>query len=84
MNDTVFVDGFIAKAPHERAPDFVKASVSIKMKDLIEFAKQHHKDGWLNIDIKESRGGKYYAALNTWEPKKQEDPKDDFNDEIPF
>lgn len=29
-SDIEFVDGLIVKAPHERAPDFVKASISIK------------------------------------------------------
>jgi len=98
--DKVFVEGVIFKKPHENAPDFVKGSLSLKMKDLIEFAKTHHKDGWLNIDLLESRGGKYYAALNTFEPKKQDGgnkreteipaatPESDggipFDDDIPF
>ena len=34
MSDTPeFVDGLIVKAPHERAPDFVKCQISIKRKD---------------------------------------------------
>jgi len=88
--DKVFADGVIFKKPHENAPDFVKGSLSLKMKELIEFAKKYHKDGWLNIDLLESRNGKYYAALNTFEPKKQsssssEPPADaPFDDEIPF
>lgn len=87
--DKVFADGVIFKKPHENAPDFVKGSLSLKMKELIEFAKKYHKDGWLNIDLLESRNGKYYAALNTFEPKKQSGgepvaPSGDFDDEIPF
>jgi hypothetical protein len=31
------------------------------------FLQQHEKpDGWVNIDLKESKGGKLYAELNTW------------------
>ena len=92
--EKVFADGVIFKKPHENAPDFVKGSLSLKMKDLIEFAKKYHKDGWLNLDLLESRGGKYYAALNTFEPKKQSGSESaaqeapaasgDFNDEIPW
>ena len=87
--DKIFPEGVIFKKPHENAPDFVKGSLSLKMKDLIEFAKKHHKDGWLNIELLESRGGKYYAALNTFEPKKGSSsepppPSGDFNDDIPF
>ena len=97
--DKVFADGVIFKKPHENAPDFVKGSLSLKMKDLIEFAKKYHKDGWLNLDLLESRNGKYYAALNTFEPMKQSSPEPpanqpdphgnlpasgDFDDDIPF
>jgi len=91
--EKIFVNGMIAKR-HPNAPDFVKASLSLKMSELIEFARQHHKDGWLNIQIKESKGGKYYAELDTWEPSQapqqqapQQQPEPatvDFDDDIPF
>ena len=72
MNDEkIFADGVIVKR-HERAPDFVKCNLSIKMKDLIEFAKVHHKDGWLNLQVKESKGGKLYCELDTFKPSPQQ------------
>jgi hypothetical protein len=80
--DKVFVDGVIFKKPNENAPEFVKGKLSIKVKDLIEFANTHHKDGWLNIDLLEARSGKYYAALDTFEPKEAKKP--DFDDDIGF
>jgi hypothetical protein len=91
MNDEkIFIDGMICKR-HERAPDFVTVNLSLKMKDLIAFAKEHHKEGWLNVQVKQSKGGKYYAELDQFEPKKQEgrEPEpaqggDPFNDDIPF
>lgn len=70
--EQVFVDGMIAKKPSEKAPDFIIANVSIKMRDLIEFAKTHHKDGWINVQIKEARSGKFYAALDTFKPSPQQ------------
>ena len=88
-DEKIFVDGLIVKKPHENAPDFVKAKVSMKMADLIAFAKQHHNDGWLNAEIKESKGGKFYAELDSWkpDPSKQSAPSapaGEFEDDIPF
>ena len=33
-NETEFVNGLIVKAPNPKAPDFVKAQISIKVADL--------------------------------------------------
>ena len=68
-----FVDGLIVKAPRDGAPDFVKASISIKREDLIAWLAAR-SDDWVNVQVKESRGGKWYAAVDTWKPK---EPKDD-------
>jgi hypothetical protein len=94
MSDKIFVDGMIVKR-RENAPDFVVASLSIKAREMLEFMKAHHKDGWLNIDIKTARSGKMYAELDTWEPTQKEAHEqgmqqarqamgDDFDSEIPF
>lgn len=66
-----FVDGLIVKAPHPKAPDFVKASISIKVADLGEWLRGKYKAGeeWVNIDVKESKGGKWYAAVSTFKRK---------------
>lgn len=87
MTEKTFVDG-IRVTRHDNAPDFVLCNLGIKMRDLIEFAKQHHKDGWVNAQIKRSQGGKLYAELDTWEPKKGEaapaKEANDYDDDIPF
>lgn len=90
-----FVDGLIVKAPHERAPDFVKASISIKVEDLGKWLRAKYKaslenDGWINIDVKEAKSGKWYASVSTYKPKAKDEPKkpagkfDDLDDDIPF
>lgn len=66
--DTEFVDGLIVKAPNPKAPDFVKASISIKREELIDWLSSRSGD-WVNIDVKESRNGKWYAAVNDYKPK---------------
>ena len=89
MNDQkIFVDGLIAKR-NENAPDWVICSLSLKGKELVEFMREHQKDGWVNVQVKRSQGGKIYAELDTWEPKKQAAakpvPVEDFEDsDIPF
>lgn len=91
-NDVEFVNGLIVKAPHEKAPDFVKAQISIKVADLGMWLRDKHKAGeeWVNVDVKEARGGKWYCSVSTF--KKGDKPaakapakasRDD-GDEIPF
>jgi hypothetical protein len=87
-----FVDGLIVKAPNPKAPDFVKASISIKVEDLGKWLRAKYKgslesDGWINIDVKESKAGKWYAAVSNFKPKSKEqrdaaEPRD--SDDIPF
>lgn len=72
MDDKIFADGMIVKR-HENAPDFVIASVSFKCADFENFMKQHHKEGWLNVQIKRSKSGKLYADLDTFTPSKKEE-----------
>lgn len=67
-NETEFAEGLIVKAPRDGAPDFVKASISIKRQELIGWLSSRDGD-WVNLDVKESRNGKWYAAVNTYQPK---------------
>ena len=87
MSEKEFVNGLMVKAPHEKAPDFVKCSISIKRKDLGNWLREKD-DEWINIDVKESRNGKWYAEVNNWKksdtPDNTEQTPDDFNDPIPF
>jgi hypothetical protein len=66
----VFADGFVFKR-NENAPDFVIGSLSIKVEEAVAFLKQHTKNGWVNLQVKNSQGGKYYIELDTFEPKAQ-------------
>ena len=69
-----FPKGLMVKKPRDNAPDFVKASISIKVEELIEWLSG--RDGeWVNLDVKESKGGKWYAAVNTFKPKQREETK---------
>lgn len=86
-----FVNGLLVKAPNPKAPDYVKAQIAIKVEDLGVWLRAKHKAGeqWVNIDVKESKGGKWYAAVSNFKPTKQAkgSPADKFNDmadDVPF
>jgi len=86
--DTIFVDGLYIKKP-EKAPDFVKGKVSINVEKLGKFIKEnkeHISNGYLNIDMLESKKGGLYFKLNTWKAEDQVKSFDDNTplDEIPF
>jgi hypothetical protein len=86
MSDKEFINGMSAKAPSDRAPDYVKARVSIKLSDFAQYlrelkAKEPDVE-WLNADVKVSKGGNWYVERNTWKPQQQGDPND-FEGEIP-
>ncbi len=91
-NDVEFVNGLIVKAPHEKAPDFVKAQISIKVADLGMWLRDKHKAGeeWVNVDVKASKGGKWYAAVSTFKKgekpaeKPRSKPSDDLDSDLPF
>ena len=86
-----FVDGLIVKAPHEKAPNFVKCNISIKRKDLGNWLRGKDDD-WINIQVKEGKtSGKWYAEVDNWKPdqsKAQSKPdaesSDLDDDDIPF
>ena len=88
-NETEFVPGLFVKPPHERAPDFVKASISIKVEDLGKWLREQYKAGktdWINIDVKESKGGKWYAAVSKFKPKDKAGAKKSADEDldVPF
>ena len=49
-DDIEFIDGFFAKAPHENAPEFVKAKVNIKREELLSWLTSR-SDDWIGADI---------------------------------
>lgn len=87
MAENIFINGLSVKKPSDKAPDFLKAKLSIKREDLIKTLTDS-KDEWINLDLLESREGKYYLKVDTW--KKEENKSgglsaDDLSvEDVPF
>lgn len=81
--EQVFVDGMIVK---EAPVDFIVAKVSFKVEDMVKFLNENMNNGWVNVDIKTSKGGKMYAALNDWKPegKAETSKTEEVEDDLPF
>ncbi len=77
MADIEFVNGLIVKAPHDYAPDFVKANISFKREELIAWLEAREEE-WINIDVKESKLGKWYASVSKFKKKETEPDLDGF------
>jgi hypothetical protein len=67
MSDIIFADGIIAKRS-DNAPEYVLVNLSIKVDEAVAFLQQHQSNGWVNLQVKRSKQGKIYAALDTWKP----------------
>jgi hypothetical protein len=82
--EKIFVNGLLAKKPRDTAPDWVKCNISIKREELIQFLTEQ-TDEWINVQVCESRGGKWYAEVDTWKPSTPSNPSAPaFNADVPF
>ncbi len=81
MSDTEFISGLYIDKPSDKAPDFIKMNGSMDGEQLFKWMKETGKKKFRFV-VKESKGGKYYATVDNWEPKKQAEPKtNDFYDD---
>jgi hypothetical protein len=97
MSDIEFIPGLIVKAPSDKAPEYVKAKLSIKRAELLAWLESQ-TDEWINAEVKVSRNGKWYCQRDSWKPNQGErqesrkpaqskaPPADSFEDDstIPF
>ena len=65
--EKVFVDGLMAKKPHANAPEWVKCNINIKREELLAWLSAQSED-WINLQVCESKRGKWYAEVDTWKP----------------
>lgn len=83
-NKKDWIDGLILKAPKEGSPDFVKGKVSVKVDNFKAYLDAKNNNGWVNIDLLESREGKLYFKLNDWKPNGENTSKAEYNPDAEF
>ncbi len=69
MEEKDFAKGLFVKKSNV---DFVKFKISIKKDDFTTWYKnklENKDEDWINLDVKESKEGNWYAEVNTWKPK---------------
>ena len=72
-NDVIFAQGMFLQERDERTPDFILGKFSFKVDEFIAFLQQHRNQaGYVNVDLKASKAGKKYLALNDWKPQGQD------------
>lgn len=76
-NKKQFVKGLFVNR-NDKAPDYVVCNLGVKIDEFILWLRNNQGGEFLNIDIKLSKEGKYYAELNTYNKadalaKKQQD-----------
>lgn len=68
-----YISGLFVYPPHERAPDFVKGKLSVNAEKLSEWLIANKglasEKGFISIDLKAGRDGKWYAQVNEWKPE---------------
>lgn len=70
MEKQTYIKGLFTKKPHQNAPEFIKAKISIKREDMIK-SLQEMEGEWINLDLKEGKNGDYYTQIDTWKPNSQ-------------
>ena len=91
-DEMIYAEGFSFKR-NENAPDFVIGNMSVNIESAKEYFEKHGNNGWVNFQVKLSKGGKYYCEHDSWKPKENAAPKtnpvniaptDEGGDELPF
>ena len=67
-----FLKGIAFRLPHQKAPSYVKGSISIKREELLTELLNRNEE-WINLDCKVSPKGVAYLQINNWKPTKKED-----------
>ena len=83
QEEKVFANGFSFKR-RDNAPDFVVGRVSIKCDDAVAFLREHHKNGWVNLNINQAKSGSYYVELDTFVPEKKTETAPTKEADLPF
>jgi len=69
---SIFVDGLRISKPKDNAPDWIKANGVINCDELEQYIRANRNEsGEIRFQIKESKAGRLYCAVDTWQPQAQ-------------
>lgn len=86
MAETIFPEGVRVFSPRQGAPSYVKGSIVITPNALVswlkknpDFLKEYNGEKQLTLELKESKEGKLYCAVNTYQGRTA-----DSSNDLPF
>jgi len=88
--ETIYVKGVRIFNPHEKAPDFVKGTVILEPKMLMEFFKSNSEhfteyNGEKQLRCQLLQGDKgMYLSVDTYKPENQPQSQSEVDDSLPF
>jgi len=77
--DKIFTTGLLIKEKvFGNGGSIIKLSLCLndseKGEGFASFVNKHKSNGWLNINVQKSKGGKWYGCLDTFKPNGQSQP----------
>jgi len=86
MAENIFAEGIYLNKVSDKAPEFIKANVSIHIEKAIAWLETQKgnvdEKGYIKLTGKESKEGKRYFQLDTWKPEKRDAFLPDADDSI--
>lgn len=73
-----FLNGLWVEKPHVKAPSFVIAKISINVEKMLSTLKDS-KEKYINLQLKESKEGTFYAEIDEWKKESKETPPEKHN-----
>jgi hypothetical protein len=69
MSEKKKIDGLIVKK-NEKSPEWVLTSVSLEVESFKKWLDENKNGkGWVNLDLKKSKDGRFYLDHNDYKPK---------------
>lgn len=69
MSETKKINGLVVKK-NEKSPEWVLTSVSIEIESFKKWLDENKNGkGWVNLDLKKSKDGRFYLDHNDYKPK---------------
>jgi len=75
---SIFIDGLRISKPKDNAPDWIKANCIINCDELEQYIRANHNEsGEIRFQIKESKAGRLYCAVDTYQRPQQDGQQQD-------